>query len=241
MKRAVASVATTTMHQKGMGRLEGAVLAEGIDHWMGFDHEPKGCPPHRERPYAFKAYALKEAAVKADLVLWCDSCIVPIRSMEPLWEQIERDGYMIVRNGFSNSMWCSDSWYADCFPGVPLEEAREQNSHVQHVVAGVFGLNLRSEIGARILAEYYRLASETRAFCGPWLNSNAPDNQGRSVGAFCAPCGPPSVKGHRHDQSCLSIIAHREGVTLSDPPRFFSYQGGQDESTIVVADASVFN
>jgi len=236
MTRAVVCVATTPAYQRGMERLaESRLAAHSIRlHWQ----IERGWPSHQEKPYGFKGYALKEAAELYDLLLWCDSSVVPVRSMEPLWERIERDGAWISHNGWMNDLWCADSWYADCFPGMPIEEAREINRQVPHVVATCFGLNVRHEIGAGILAEYFRLASETRAFCGPWINSNYPGSSaGR--GGRAAPCGPPEVMGHRHDQSCLSLLAHRFGVELTRPPKFLAYQGGQTEDTIMLVDGSI--
>ena len=49
------------------------------------------------------------------------------------------------------------------------------------------------------------------------------------------------MKGHRHDQSALSVLAWRYGIELVDPPKFFVYgtaQDAQDERTVVVADGS---
>ncbi len=134
-----------------------------------------------------------------------------------------------------NSQWCADSWYEDCFPGVALEAARKINSQVPHVVATSFGLNLKHPIGSWILAEYYRLASNTRAFCGPWVNARKgiAGNPPR-----VAECGPDEVLGHRHDQSCLSILASRTGVILTDAPEIFAYKGGETDKTILIADGA---
>ncbi len=226
MNRAIVNVATG-QYVKGQDRLFDCLDEQNrtaLTCWM--NEVPVGCPSHAERPYAFKAYAMKHAAEDgADTLLWCDACIVPgPRPLADLWEKIERDGYWIARNGWRNAQWCCDSWYADCFPGVSLEEARALNRDIPHVVATAFGISLKHPIGRAILDEYYRLASETKAFCGPWKNSPT------------TPCGPPEVLGHRHDQSCLSLIAHRLGVQLTDCPDVFSYRGGEDSRTILIAD-----
>lgn len=216
---------------------------------MAWNHEPTGSPSHSAVPYAFKAFALQAAVdAGAELILWADAAIMPIRSLEPLWEKIEHEGAWIHNGGWKNGQWCADSWYAGCFPDIPLESARFLNRDIPHVVATAFGLNVRSELGASILKEYYRLASETRAFCGPWWNSNGErEDYRKNHGA--APCGPPSTLGHRHDQSCLSIIAHRLGVRLTEGREIFDYSrrrpGGtlwladQDERTILLADGKM--
>jgi hypothetical protein len=208
-------------------------------------------PTHQQIPYAFKACALKEAvSAGADLLLWCDASILPIRSLEPLWERIERDGYWFSKNGWNNREWCADSAYPDLFPDTPISVARQINERIPHVVATAFGLNMKADNGREFLDEYYRLASETRAFCGPWINtahpSATPMRQERwRYGA----CGPADVRGHRHDQTAASVIAWRLGMQLTDPPGIFAYSKrrpdgtlhleDQDERTILLADGAM--
>ena len=252
MTRAVVNVATDSW-VKGQARLMASpFLGEGTTRVVYHNCFPAGCPPHRQRghlgaplaecvPYAFKAYAMKEASARHDLLLWCDACVVPIRSLEPLWERIERDGYWMGVNGYTNYEWTADSAYPVLFQEIDisctLEQAREQNRNIPHVVATAFGLNVRHPKGKRFLDEYYRLASETKAFCGPWQNTNAPSVEGRNTGdRVSGPCGPPDVSGHRHDQTAASVIAWRLGFELTKPPEVFCYKGSETEQTILVAD-----
>ncbi len=253
MTRAVVCVATTPRYQVGMRRLQ-QFVGEQCDILWAWSKLMPSWPSHDSVPYGFKPHALMHAAMDdaptgpADLLLWCDAAILPIRSLEPLWEKIEREGAWIHNGGWLNAQWCADSWYENCFPGVPREEARAINKDIPHVVATTFGLNVKSELGASILKEYYRLASETKAFCGPWWNSNGErEDYRKHQGA--APCGPPSTLGHRHDQSCLSIIAHRHGVKLTEGADIFDYSrrrpdgtlhlSDHDERTILLADGSL--
>lgn len=244
MNRCVVSVATTPHYQKGMARLESHQTNSGKMLYM---NEPAGSPKHSEVPYAFKAYALHQAAASYDVLLWADACIRPIRSMEPLWERIERDGYWFSHNGWSNYEWTADSAYADLFGGwyTPLpgflqyESAAETNRTIPHVVATTFGVNIKHSKGKAFLDEYFRLASETKAFCGPWWNEKSPHCPGHHEGASrFGNCGPSDVRGHRHDQTAASVIAWRLGFELTNPPDIFSYVDGQSESTILVADGA---
>lgn len=255
--RAVVNVATNDYFRKGQARLIDALRKQGEEYHM-WGELPMGCPP--DVPYAFKAFALQQANYPIvgkshsdyRTLLWCDSCILPIRPLAPVWEKIERDGYLIMDGGWTNYEWTADSAYPDLFPdygwhgigimgginGIQL--ARETNRTMSHVVAGCFGISLQHEIGRAILAEYYRLASETRAFCGPRWNSHHPDYGMFAPGA--APCGPPDVRGHRNDQSALSVIAWRLGCKLSQSPEYFSYAkdgstdpADYDERTVLIA------
>ena len=233
--RSVINVATTPHYMRGQERLYKSIHENSPG--VGFDvrkysQEPTmSCPPHATVPYAFKAYALEIARRDGmETLLWCDSSIVCLRDLTPLFERIERDGYWIANNGWTNAQWTADSAYAALFPehvypngDVCWEDARGYNRAIPHVVATAFGLSMRHETGRAILAEYFRLASETKAFCGPWKNT--PET----------PCGSPECLGHRHDQTALSVIAWRMGCKLTSCPEIFSYWEGRNESTILAA------
>ena len=219
MKGLVVSVATGDHYVKGQKRLAAALgSGAGILAWTNM--LPLGSPPHSRVPYAFKAFALQDAAARGNsLLLWADASILPIGSLGPLFDRIYEDGYWISRNGWMNSEWTADSAYAD------LGISREDNAGVPHVVATTFGINVYHPKGKAVLDEYVRLA-KTRAFCGPWRNCKE------------TPCGPAGVLGHRHDQTALSVIAWKMGLKLSSPPDVFAYKGGESKDTVLIADGS---
>lgn len=144
MKRAVVCVATTPHYRGGLSRLAGTI--EPVVRFCGHADTPVDWPTHEQVQYGFKAYALKEAMdLGADLLLWCDASILPVRSLEPLWQRIEQEGYWFSRNGWTNYEWTADSAYPDLFGGwyTPLpgysqyEGAAETNRTIEHVVADV--------------------------------------------------------------------------------------------------------
>lgn len=229
MMGCIVNVATGRHYGRGQRRLSAACNRHAMAMWR--DELPAGCPSHAEVPYAFKAFALASAAARGHkLLLWCDASILPIAPLEPLFDRIERDGYWISRNGWSNGEWTADSAYPD------LGVSREENWKIQHVIATAWGVSVRHPIGYLVLAEYLRLA-KTRAFCGPWRNRNHPDSA-KLPPEQSAPCGPPEVRGHRHDQTALSVIAWKLSLSLTDPPNVLAYKGGETDKTILVADGS---
>lgn len=144
----------------------------------------------------------------------------PIRSLEPIWQRIERDGYWVSSSGnWSNWQWTAESAY----PLLGITE--EENKSIAHVASGAFGMDLRTEIGRNILSEFYRLA-QNGSFHGPWRNYEGEAHSSREV------------EGHRHDQTALSVIAHRLGCVLTKFPDPMAYAGCEDERTILVADGS---
>lgn len=239
MSRCVVNVAIGGRNQQkyivGQERLRNQLKGETLRFYT--NGYPVGCPEHKDIPYAFKAYALKEASAYATTLLWCDSCIVlGDRPLEELWEKIERDGYWISRNGWTNYEWTAESAYRDLFPTFGLESAKDANRRIPHVIATAFGFTL-GWTGARFLDEYLELA-QAHAFCGPITNSNFPGAQYSGNPAKCSPCGPPDVRGHRHDQTAASVIAWRLGMKLSDTPEWFAYRGQETEKTCLIADGA---
>jgi hypothetical protein len=237
--RVVVTVASGEHYQKGARRLTKAAyaLGEQVDRTLlnGRGEWPHGWPSHTEKPYAFKAYALKEAAdFGFDQLLWCDACIYPLKSIEPIWQHVAEHGVWLSRNGYNNYEWTADSAYPTLFPEwfdvagncTDWAAVREINRAVEHVVATAFAVDVRHPVGKEFMREYFRLASETNAFCGPWINANH---------------GPGDVRGHRHDQTSASVIAWRLGVSLTNPPRYFAYgkvDAEHDDRTILLADGS---
>jgi hypothetical protein len=221
MKRAVVTVATdwyVTFQDRLIAAVNRVDPECGICAWREI---PTGWPSHQDRPYGFKCRALVSAgAAGNDLLLWCDAPIVPVRSMKPLWDRIEKDGYWIARNGWNNYEWTATDAYKVLFPDLSLNQARRLNKDIPHVVASAFGINVAHPVGQMLISEYFRLC-DTEAICGPW--KNAPETH----------CGPIDVLGHRHDQTILSVVAHNLGLKLTDCPDIFSYAPGADTSILV--------
>ena len=253
--RAVVNVSTGAHYLKGQQRLtEWLTANKQADYFIWNDASglPAGCPSHAEIPYAFKAFALRDAiAAGAKTLLWCDASIRPIRDLGPLWERIEEKGYWIGRNGWTNYEWTADLAYPELFrmdieshvirtgAFADLDGLLTLNRDIPHVVAGSFGISMEHPTGRAIFEEYFRLASETKAFCGPWTNTGyglPGEVYPHPDGVRYGPCGPSDVRGHRHDQTALSVIAWRLGCELTNSPNVLSYAGGETENTFVVMD-----
>lgn len=210
MSKAVICVATGR-YVTGQNRLGDHLVGSGVSFLRYQNTMPPGCPEHSEVPYAFKAYSLRDA-IKANYtkILWCDACIVP-RNLGPLWDLISKQGYWFSKNGYQNFEWTAQSAYP------ALGVTPEENKQIPHVVATAFGIDATHPKGKEFAEEYFRLANNG-AFCGPWT-------------------GGIGVQ-HRHDQTAASVIAHRLGMQLTDPPKWFAYKGGETEDTCLIADGA---
>lgn len=232
MSRAVVTVATGR-YAIGALRLSGKLTRLGERHLL-WTQEPVGSPPHSKVPYAFKARALELAGEEYSTLLWADACIYPLQDLTRIWAHAEEYGAWIADNGFRNIEWTADAAYPD------LGITRAENEGIPHVVATAFALSLKHPVGRAIFRQYVHLGLHTRAFIGPWKNGPY-DNPAIGHVARTAPCGPEGVRGHRHDQTALSVLAWRAGVTLTNCPDFFAYgKVGEpaDPATILLADGS---
>lgn len=232
MKRVAVNVSTGFTYRALQGRLNQKLQEFGnceVKLWS--EPLPKHWTPHSEVPYRFKAHAL--ASVQGDLVLWLDSAILPLQSLEPVWRHLDEQMVFIPANpGMSNYDWTAISAYEDLFPDMPLEEATKLNRQIPHCSSAAFGCNLKSEIGKAVFDEFCRLAVRTNVFQGPWANANGPDCERYTAEHLrhlytTAPCGPPEVRGHRHDQTVLSVIAWRFGIPLDTT--LYAHEAGTPE------------
>ena len=201
MTRGIVTVGTSDHFIGGVERLK-KIIGDSENIHAHYDF-PSGSPTHQEIPYAFKPYAIEQAPF--DLVLWCDSSIIPLRPLNPIWKLIETQGYWFSRNyDYTNGEFCCD----DALP--ILGATREESFKIPHVVATCFGLNMRDPVARYFLSRWKALA---QAFKGPWRNDSGEASS------------DPRVRGHRHDQSAASVVAYRLEMRLTDPPDYFAEQG----------------
>lgn len=113
MDRCIVSLATSDRQfPAALARQQASVRAVG--YTGGFltwppGEWPHGCPGHFESPFAFKPFCLREAERRgAECALWLDASCVAVRSLDPLFEKIHRDGYLLFRNRGTLGEWAGD-------------------------------------------------------------------------------------------------------------------------------------
>lgn len=221
MSRCVVSVGVGSWYAKGVARLLSSL--ERVDgdkaEWLTFTScLPPGSPSHAIMPYGFKIYALKEAArLGHDSLLWCDASCWAIRSLEPIWERIDRAGHLLMDCHNYLSQWSSDRSLA------ALNFKREEVFSVPLVTGGMFGFRLSHERGRHFFDWLCELATP-EVMCGDWNNDHGQVSK------------DPRVRGHRHDQVVMGFIAERSGFPLIRQPEYFAYdRPDPDPKTIIVA------
>jgi hypothetical protein len=214
-RRAVISLATDRPgydYRRRLTRLDASLKRAGFGgEFIWSPDLPAGCPDHLDVPFAFKPYCF-EAARRAGLesVLWLDSSCIAIRPLDPLFEAIERRGYLLFRNGRHRvGGWASDQALA--LLGVSREEAMA----IDEVNAAAIGLSMTDPTALKFLTEWLAAAQAVVPFRGTterlmsWKDYRAVKwNQDGRVSA------DPRVQGHRHDQTVAGVLAHRLDMEL---------------------------
>ncbi len=179
-------------------------------------------------PYCAKPYALLDAVADgADVAILMDAAFYPIRDIGPLVEHICQKGYYLCKNGNNVGEWSSDR----CLDRMGMK--REEAFTVEETSSYCVGLNFNHGRCVELLQRWIGYAGDRVTFPGPHTNCFDWDPLlGRNPGGCSY---DRRVKGHRHDQTVLSILAHRMGmVELIERPKFTAYLGSETEDTVLV-------
>lgn len=184
-------------YPKGSERLRRSLIYHGfageIRIWN--DTLPPNSPTHKESSYAFKIHAFKWAIERGyQNILWLDCSAWCVKYPEEHFKALNADGYYLLDSGWQVDQWTNDH-ALDYF-----KVSRKQAQAMPMISSGVLGLNT----GSKVAMEFFRqweASMQAGAFIGPWFidPEEAADERHR---------------GHRHDQSCASIIAHQLGMKL---------------------------
>lgn len=205
----------------GQARLNRLCDKYGIPFVAGTGDPPCDYPKHSDVPYAFKA-AMIESAIRRgyETVCWMDASACIQHDPSPIFEIAERCGAFISQNyGIKTGKWSTDACLAEF--GLTREEAWQ----IEHCSALVCAFCVTHPIGEAVWNEYSAAARKGTAFRGPHKIAAAPD--------LFSKWSNQDVEGHRHDQTVLSILAHRYGIPLQ-PHTFMDY-GDQRPDAIVAA------
>lgn len=189
-------------YRKKLQRLEQSLKGNFDGDFLGFtDYQQIGSPHHNEIPYAFKPYAIQKAInLGYEQILWADSPIWAVKSIQPVFDQIQQDGYVFFDNiGHPLGMWCNDRTLK--YFGI----GREESFHVKQIMACCMGFDVTA---IDPFTDYF----STEYYPGEWNNDDFTESKDRRV------------RGHRHDQSVMSCIINRLGKKiLKGQDTFFAY------------------
>lgn len=151
-------------YYKALDRLENSLRGRFDGHFIGYRDEASiGAPPHLENPYAFKVYAFR-AALRAGFkrILYVDSCVFAVADVQPAFDLVERDGYLMQEAGHYIRDWCNDATLK------ALQIKREDlGDQLMYGNAGLLGLDFNNPIAQSFFFQW-SLGMEAGLFKGGW-------------------------------------------------------------------------
>ena len=202
MNRAIVTAGMGLWYPRGIARMIMSVHEAHPDFqvcaWV--NTLPPGSPAHANAPYAFKFHAINHIRrLGVEQILWLDAAVTVHHNLDEFFDQLRVKGHYFEYNGAVVGEWCADSALA------PLGVTREEAFKLPELCGGCFALDFTHSRSVEFFDKMFHLASDGVTFPGPW------DNRGNKASV------DPRVKGHRHDQTAMSVISHRMGMEWQDP------------------------
>ena len=167
-------------------------------------------PNHADIPYAFKPYAIDKIKQKGfSIIIWMDSPVYAIKPLNKFIEYINTNGFIFFDNlGYTIGDYTSD----DCLNNYGI--GRDKSFNYPMIMACLMAFDFRNQKANKLFNKYLEATSIKGNYEGDWTNETnqvSYDNR---------------VKGHRHDQSVMSILLAQEKIKPLHPhSTFFAYFG----------------
>jgi hypothetical protein len=140
-----------------------------------------------------------------------DSAVWIQHDIEPLFEQIEQDGYLIFRNGWTQANWSTDAQLE------AFDLTRDEAETMSHPMACVIGFNVNDET----IDWIHDYINKYPLFVGDWNNN----------GNVCSQ--DVRCQGSRHDQTILGFIANQYGLKFTNTEGLISYDVNDSNSLLL--------
>lgn len=230
----ICTLALGGWYPKGVARMierfEQASPGFEIQAWV--NRLPPGAPEQVDEEgvnytaYCAKPFVLKAAMESgADIVLMLDASIYPLRHIQAVVEHIARFGYVLAAAGFRIGQWANDRALG------AFDIDREMALLWADCLSGFVGLDVRRSDCRQLIRDW---CESWPTFLGRHSNVHAETKEYsyRNEGFVSH---DPRVLGHRHDQTALSILAHRYGFNqFVQMPKFIAYPGKATDETILM-------
>ena len=210
IRRCIVTFSNTDRYNRLAERMKGSNIY-GYDLLHFNSYQEIGCRSHEEYPYAFKPYSIQKAREMGyNSVLWLDSAIYLTKDPINVFKHFEEQGYLLFDNiGHSMGAWTHDQ----CINHYNID--RDESFNIKMVMACAMGFNFNNK-QATSLFDHYLSAAHEDMFKGSWTNNNKECSKDLRV------------KGHRHDQSVISCLAHNMELKLTHPhSTFIAYKGNE--------------
>lgn len=218
-----------------------ALKSPGYDITAWVNTTPPGTPETIVGGWDYTAYCAKPHALMnlyengCDIGILLDAAFYAHRPITPLVDYISESGYYFCDNEFKVGEWCSDA------AAEAMGVTRESLWSMEEISSYCVGLDFRRGECVRLLEQWKSATYNPNLFPG----HHTAGEKGRNPGFVST---DPRVKGHRHDQTILSILAHQFGMhTKVKRPTFTGYtlrgwnRLAPNESTVLLNWGQLFD
>jgi len=153
-------------YKKGVHRLYESLIKFDNNHFSPFyGEESVGSPNHLDNPYAFKVYCWQKVIDRGyKKILWLDASVVAVNNLQPVWDKIDEQGYIMQYAGHLVGSWCNDRTLSY------FDLTREQAMSIpMYGNAGFLGLDLDVPICQNFFNEWKKSMLDGQ-FQGSWQN-----------------------------------------------------------------------
>lgn len=208
----------TSWYIKGQDRLRQSLLDVGETAFLAFTQYEELI---LHSVYEDKILAIKNAVLAgAKRLIWLDCSITAVKSLEPIWEYIEKHGYYLYESGSRCDITCNDH-SLKCY-GVTRDTAKLFYECASNVV----GINLDNYIGKRFYELWIQSLEDGSNLGLKWPNESQRLQESKDE----------RFKYHRQDQSTASLSAGVLGLKLEKEGEWVSRYENENkkETTILI-------
>lgn len=225
MKRAIVTVGVSPVRRFGpyLERLKRTFREHGHADYLKIWHReyPPGAPAHKEVHYGFKVHALWDLFEKGyDMLLWLDASCNALRTIEPLWKRIERDGHALINDANPLGVFSSDRALKQ------FNITRDQAMDIHLMCGACFGFDM-TRVRNRVFLERLRGYARPENFNGNHVSRlqglpEAPVDTNKSK--------DPRFQEHRADEVYMALLARELGMLTYDAN--IDFIGGEPDNGI---------
>ena len=201
MKKCVITFANKKMFVLGANRLKSCLDKTRFDgEFIAETQYPPECPTQEEASYGFKAFIIEKALMTNDLILYLDSSAVVLKSLNPVFNKIQSDGYFFPQQPHFLGQQCHERVLKDF--NVPRARAMKMPTQLGNII----GISKECQLAIKWVAMF-----KEKALDGYSLHKAGGQydeiNKSPHLGMY----------GHRQ-QAVTSLIAHKLGMNIQPSP-----------------------
>lgn len=200
---------------QGLARLSDSLRNNFDGDFLGFVGEAScGAELHAENPYNFKIHCIEKAKEAGyEKVLWLDSSCFAVGNLQPVFDEIEKDGFIFQDAGHLLGNWTND-FVLDYF-----DLSRDKAMEIRMIGnAGFLGFDFtRSK--PNFFFQQWKQSMLDGCFKGAWTNNDKTESEDERCW------------GSRHDMSCSSALIYQLGLSdlAKSSEEWLQYAGPYDK------------